>query len=159
MRRLARVLAAGLLALAGTGPVAAQDDILAMTRTKEEIQAAIGADRAAFGRLFMDYLRRQPRASSGRMLVSFTVAPDGQVSEAAIVASPFADAPLEAGVVAQFQRLRFQAREVPVFTHPGFPVYFALPQGKVAPPVAAPAAKDIPGVPAPTPQSPVRGWE
>ncbi len=159
MTRLAAILAMALLALAGNGQLAAQDDILAMTRTREEIQAAILADRAAFGRLFMDYLRRQPQASSGRMLVSFTVAPDGQVSEAAIVASPFADPGLEADVLAQFRRLRFQAREVPPFTHPGFPVYFALPQASAAPAVAAPAIKDIPGVPAPTPQSPVKGWE
>jgi len=158
MNLLVRLLWLGLLALLAAGPVAAQDDIRALTRTKEEIQAAIGAGGAGFGRLFLDYLRRQPQASSGRLVVSFTVAPDGQVTEAAIVSSPFADPELEAGVLAQFRQLRFEGRQVPEFTHPGFPLYFALPRSSVLPP--APAAKAAPPPPEQGPkQSPVQGWE
>lgn len=154
------LLVLGLLALLGAGAVAAQDDIRSLTRTREEIQAAIGAAGPGFGQLFMEHLRRQPQASSGRLLVSFTVAPGGQVTEAAIVSSPFADAELEAGVLAQFRQLRFEAREVPEFMHPGFPLYFALPKGSIpAPASAAPAApKPKPAEPAQK-QSPVQGWE
>lgn len=131
-----------LLLLAVTFAVPAQDEQLleipVQPRTTQEVQAAIVRDKDAFARLFLQYLKRHPGAQSAKMIVSFTVAPEGKVTAASIVDSPFRDAELEAGVLAQLYQLRFQERPVPEFTHPGFPIFFALP-GK-----APPASSSVP---------------
>lgn len=95
-------------------------------RTLSEIQLVFDRNKAAFYALYNAALRRNPNAQ-GKIVVSLTIAPSGQVTDCHVVYNNMGDKTLEAQVVARVKMLDFGAKAVPEFTYPNYPIHFVPP--------------------------------
>lgn len=99
-------------------------DKLIAGRTLEEIQLAFDRAKAAFYIIFDRAARNNPNITTGKIVVSLTIAPDGAVTDCHVVSSTFGDADLEAKVVQRVKLINFGAKDVPVFTYPNYPINY-----------------------------------
>jgi len=91
------------------------------SRTGVEIREAVGR----LGRRFEETFQKHQIRSSGKITVSFTVAPGGEVTEAHVVSSDFRDPALEESVLGIVRTLHYESREVPSYTEPGIAIQFS----------------------------------
>ncbi len=99
-------------------------DKLIAGRTLEEIQLAFDRTKSAFYQIFDRAARSNPNISTGKIVVSLTIAPDGSVTDCHVVSSTFGDPELEGKVVARVKLINFGAKDVPVFTYPNYPINY-----------------------------------
>lgn len=95
-------------------------------RSLKEVQWVFDRDKGGLLALFNSIARRTPGMTSGKVVVSLSIAPDGTVIRCELVSSSFHDAQLENLIVARIRSLRFGAREVPVFNYSHYPINFLL---------------------------------
>ncbi|MDM4768718.1 hypothetical protein [Solimonas sp. SE-A11] len=96
----------------------------AATRSPQEVQDVFDRNRAPLQRIFMKYQQRMPLEQVLRLELRFTVAPDGRVSEPAVVSSTYGDRELEGMVQAWLSGLRFEARDVPAVVIDRYPLMY-----------------------------------
>jgi TonB family protein len=97
-------------------------DKLIAGRSDEEINAVFDRAKGAFNVIYMRAARENANLSAGVIVVSFTIAPDGSVSDCKLVSSSFGDAALEEKIVQRVKLLNFGAKAVPAFTVPHYPI-------------------------------------
>lgn len=107
-------------------------------RTLAEARVAFDARKAGF--LRANSLRASE--NGGKVVVTFTVTPDGEVVECRIVATDFRDPAFNAAVVAEVWRLRLDQRDVPEFTYAAYPIEFSSRAEQQAVSAAASATGD-----------------
>jgi len=92
-------------------------------RTDEEINAAFDRAKGAFNAIYTRAARENASlASAGVIVVSFTIQPDGSVTNCKLVSSTFADPELANKVVQRASLLNFGAKAVPPFSVPHYPI-------------------------------------
>lgn len=99
-------------------------DKLVAGRTLEEIQLAFDRAKSAFYIIFDRAARANPNITTGKIVVSLTIAPDGSVTDCHVVSSTFGDPDLENKVVQRVKLLNFGAKDVPTFTYPNYPINY-----------------------------------
>lgn len=99
-------------------------DKLIAGRTLEEIQLAFDRAKSAIGIIFDRAARTNANITSGKIVVSLTIAPDGSVTECHVVSSSFGDTDLENKVVQRVKLMNFGAKDVPMFTYPNYPINY-----------------------------------
>jgi TonB family protein len=104
-------------------------------RTYEEVQKGFAKLYPTFEALF----HANGVQEKGKVVVSFTVEPDGSASNIQIVSSSF-DAPLSGAVVEVVSRSDFGARNVPAFRVPKYPVVYTPPASDAQPTVQGPTS-------------------
>jgi len=88
-----------------------QEELSKINRSAEEIKAVLERNKGRLNTLYNRALRRNP-ALGGKVVLSLTITPDGEVSECSIVSSEL-DAPvLERKLVARILLYQFEARDV-----------------------------------------------
>ena len=105
-----------------TKPGQAGDKRLA-GRTLEEIQEVFDRNKASFYSMYNRALRENQELR-GKIVVSLTIAPNGQVTDCQLVSSELGDPDLERKVVQRVMLLQFKPKDVPSFTYPNYPIVF-----------------------------------
>jgi periplasmic protein TonB len=85
------------------------------SRTQEEIALVFDRNKGAIYALYGRALRDTPELQ-GKLVLEFTIAPSGEVTECHIVSSELKNAELESKIVARVKLFRFEARDVAVIT-------------------------------------------
>ncbi len=112
----------------GSGPERSKPgqngDKLLAGRTLEEIQLTFDRNKGAFYAIFNRAMREDPNISSGKVVVSLTIAPDGSVTNCTVVSSSFNNPDLERKLAQRVLLLNFGPKDVPPFTYPNYPINF-----------------------------------
>jgi hypothetical protein len=77
-------------------------------RSQKQLQAVLDGDKATFSALLQNYSLSHPRGEAKKITITMTVAPSGTVTASHVTSSNFADAELEAKMLAATRRLRFE---------------------------------------------------
>ena len=85
------------------------------SRSEEEIALVFDRNKGAIYALYGRALREQPDLQ-GKLVLEFTIAPDGEVTECHVVSSELHDPDLERKIVARVKLFRFEARDVAAIT-------------------------------------------
>jgi TonB family protein len=86
-----------------------------VSRSEEEIALVFDRNKGAIYALYERVLRQQPDLQ-GKLVLQFTIAPDGEVTECHVVSSELHDPDLERMIVARVKLFRFEARDVAAIT-------------------------------------------
>ena len=97
-------------------------DKLAAGRSYEEINAAFDRAKSAFNSIYMRRDNEVGLGSTGTIVVSFMIEPDGSVTDCKLVSSTFGDAELESKIVQRVKLLNFGAKAVPAFPVTRYPI-------------------------------------
>lgn len=90
-------------------------------RTLEEIQLAFDRNKGAITAIINRALRTNPNLR-GKIVVSFTVMPDGSMSKLTLVRSELGDADVEQRVIARIGLINFGPKSVPPFEVKDYPI-------------------------------------
>lgn len=90
-------------------------------RTLEEIQLAFDRNKGAITAIINRALRTNPNLR-GKIVVSFTVMPDGSMSKLTLVRSELGDADVEQRVMARIGLINFGPKNVPPFDVKDYPI-------------------------------------
>ena len=104
-----RIVAAG-----GTGNLA-KGGSGKPSRSEEEIALVFDANKGAIYALYGRALRDEPELQ-GKLVLEFTIAPDGEVTECHVVSSELHNPELEKKIVARVKLFRFAAKDVATIT-------------------------------------------
>ncbi len=85
------------------------------SRTQEEIELVFDRNKAAIYALYNRALRDNP-ALMGKVVVSLTISPSGQVTDCQVLSSELKDAELERKLVARIKLFRFEDKDVEAIT-------------------------------------------
>jgi protein TonB len=85
------------------------------SRSQEEIALVFDRNKGAIYALYGRALRDTPDLQ-GKLVLEFTIAPSGEVTECRVVSSELKDAELERKIVARVKLFRFEAKDVAVIT-------------------------------------------
>ena len=85
------------------------------SRSEEEIALVFDRNKGAIYALYERVLRQQPDLQ-GKLVLQFTISPDGEVTECHVVSSELHDPDLERMIVARVKLFRFEARDVAAIT-------------------------------------------
>jgi TonB family protein len=85
------------------------------SRSQEEIALVFDRNKGAIYALYGRALRDTPDLQ-GKLVLEFTIAPSGEVTECHIVSSELKNADLEAKIVARVKLFRFEAKDVAAIT-------------------------------------------
>jgi TonB family protein len=85
------------------------------SRSEEEIALVFDRNKGAIYALYERVLRQQPDLQ-GKLVLQFTIAPDGEVTECHVVSSELHDPDLERMIVARVKLFRFESRDVAAIT-------------------------------------------
>jgi len=103
-------------------------DKLMAGRTLEEIQLAFDRKKGTFSSIYRRAaMESESLAQGGKIIVSITIAPSGEVTDCRLVSSTFNDPDLERKIIQSVMSLRFEAKSVPPFTYPNYPIVL-IPQ-------------------------------
>ena len=94
------------------------------SRSLEEIQLAFDRSKNAFYAIFNRAARKDSSIRAGTVVVSLTIQPDGSVSNCKIVSSSFFNADLKEKLLQRVSMLKFEAKAVPAFTYPNYPISY-----------------------------------
>jgi TonB family protein len=107
-----------------TGGPASHDANLELGgRSADDINRVIKSRAGVFRACYQKELNRTPKLPGGKIIVAFTIAPEGHVSRAATKSSTLNNAAVEKCVVTTVQRLKFPAAKAPA--HVTYPFSFA----------------------------------
>ncbi len=96
----------------------------AAARGLEEIQLAFDRSKSSFNAIFSRAARETPGMGAGRIVVSLTIAPDGSVTQCALVSGGFDNPELEQKILQRVRLLNFGAKDVPAYSYPNYPIDF-----------------------------------
>ncbi|HTT05083.1 MAG TPA: AgmX/PglI C-terminal domain-containing protein [Steroidobacteraceae bacterium] len=85
------------------------------SRSDEEIALVFDRNKGAIYALYERVLRQQPDLQ-GKLVLQFTIAPDGEVTECHVVSSELHNPDLERMIVARVKLFRFEAKNVAAIT-------------------------------------------
>src|ERR1700734_4101745 len=85
------------------------------SRSQEEIALVFDRNKGAIYALYGRALRDAPDLQ-GKLVLEFTIAPSGEVTECHVVSSELKNADLESKIVARVKLFRFEAKDVAVIT-------------------------------------------
>jgi len=85
------------------------------SRSEEEIALVFDRNKGAIYALYERVLRQQPDLQ-GKLVLEFTIAPDGEVTECHVVSSELHDPDLERMIVARVKLFRFEPKDVAAIT-------------------------------------------
>jgi TonB family protein len=85
------------------------------SRSDEEIALVFDRNKGAIYALYERVLRQQPDLQ-GKLVLQFTISPDGEVTECHVVSSELHDPDLERMIVARVKLFRFEAKDVAAIT-------------------------------------------
>lgn len=108
----------------GRKPAGNSASARAAARGLEEIQLAFDRSKSSFNAIFSRAARETPGMSAGRVVVSFTIAPDGSVTRCELVSGGFDNPDLEQKILQRVRLLNFGAKDVPPYTYPNYPIDF-----------------------------------
>jgi len=92
-------------------------------RTMEEVQIGFDKHKLGFSEVFRDASNRNPLLhKGGKIIVSFTIAPDGRVSQAGLVSSSFQQPEFEAQILGVLLSMRFEPKDIPAYSYPNYPI-------------------------------------
>ena len=91
-------------------------------RTWREIEEVFNARYAAMVAIF----QKHHVTKSGRVLVTFTITPAGDVTEARLLSSDYSDVDLGSDLLGFVRALRFEARNVPAYVCQGVPIGYSI---------------------------------
>lgn len=116
-----------------------------------DVQAAFAARQASLRWLNSNRVSQ----NAGTIMVSFVVAPTGQVVECRLVSTDFQDPAFNAGVFAEVWRLYLGERNVGEWTVTDYPIEFAAREPAQAPSASGSSAPITPLGRVPVPAAPV----
>ncbi len=92
-------------------------------RTDEEINAVFDRAKGAFNAIYTRASNQNPNLpSAGVIVISFTIQPDGSVTNCKLVSSTFADPEVTNKVVQRASLLNFGPKAVPAYSVPHYPI-------------------------------------
>ena len=92
-------------------------------RTDEEINAVFDRAKGAFNAIYTTASNRNPNLpSAGVIVISFTIQPDGSVTDCKLVSSTFADPEVTNKIVLRASLLNFGRKAVPAYAVPHYPI-------------------------------------
>lgn len=94
------------------------------SRSLEEIQLAFDRSKTGFYAIFNRAARKDSTIRAGTVVVSLTIQPNGSVSDAKIVSSSFFNPDLKEKLLQRVRMLKFEAKSVPTFTYPNYPISY-----------------------------------
>ncbi len=103
------------IATVGTGANVAKGGSGKPSRTQEEIALVFDRNKGAIYALYGRALRDVPDLQ-GKLVLEFTIAPSGEVTECHVVSSELKNAELESKIVARVKLFRFEAKDVAAIT-------------------------------------------
>lgn len=103
------------IAAAGTPGNIAKGGSGKLSRSQEEIALVFDRNKGAIYALYGRALRDTPDLQ-GKLVLEFTIAPSGEVTECHIVSSELKDTDLERKIVARVRLFRFEAKDVAAIT-------------------------------------------
>jgi len=103
------------IAAAGTGANVAKGGSGKPSRSQEEIALVFDRNKGAIYALYGRALRDIPDLQ-GKLVLEFTIAPSGEVTECHVVSSELKNAELESKIVARVKLFRFEAKDVAPIT-------------------------------------------
>jgi protein TonB len=103
------------IAAAGTGANVAKGGSGKPSRSQEEIALVFDRNKGAIYALYGRALRDIPDLQ-GKLVLEFTIAPSGEVTECHVVSSELKNAELESKIVARVKLFRFEAKDVAAIT-------------------------------------------
>ncbi|MFI4865823.1 MAG: AgmX/PglI C-terminal domain-containing protein [Steroidobacterales bacterium] len=103
------------IAAAGTGGNVAKGGSGKPSRSQEEIALVFDRNKGAIYALYGRALRDIPDLQ-GKLVLEFTIAPSGEVTECHVVSSELKNAELESKIVARVKLFRFEAKDVAAIT-------------------------------------------
>lgn len=92
-------------------------------RTYEDVARVIDSNKGSFYALYARALRKNPNVE-GDVVFSFSIAPDGTVTQCALASSTLKDPEMEKGLVERLAKIKFGAKGNTVYTSPGYPMSF-----------------------------------
>ena len=95
-------------------------------RSQDEIQLVFDRAQGSFYAMYLRALRENAMLA-GKVIISVSIAPGGNVTEARIVSSELGDPELEGKIISKVRSLNFGAKEVPEFTYPNYRIKFQPP--------------------------------
>ncbi|WP_175761769.1 TonB family protein [Burkholderia anthina] len=95
-------------------------------RSLKEVQWVFDRNKSMMSSLFNAAVRRHPEITSGKVVVSLSIAPDGSVTRCQLVSSSFRDPELEESLLVRIRGLNFGARDVPQFNYGRYPINFLI---------------------------------
>jgi TonB family protein len=107
-------VSSGIVA-AGSGGNVAKGGSGKLSRSQEEIALVFDRNKGAIYALYGRALRDTPDLQ-GKLVLEFTIAPSGEVTECHVVSSELKDAELESKIVARVKLFRFEAKDAAVIT-------------------------------------------
>jgi len=84
-------------------------------RSQEEVELVFDRNKGAIHALYTRALRERPELQ-GKLVLEFTIAASGEVTDCRVVSSELGDAELERRIVARVKAIRFEARDVAPLT-------------------------------------------
>ena len=103
------------IAAAGTAGNVSKGGSGKPSRTQEEIALVFDRNKGAIYALYGRALRDTPDLQ-GKLVLEFTIAPSGEVTECHVVSSELKDGELERKIVARVKLFRFEAKDVAAIT-------------------------------------------
>src|SRR5579862_9374590 len=103
------------IAQAGHGEAVSRSGSGKASRSEEEIALIFDRNKGAIYALYGRALRQQPDLQ-GKLVLEFTIAPSGEVTECHVVSSELKDPDLERMIVARVKLFRFEAKDVAPIT-------------------------------------------
>jgi periplasmic protein TonB len=103
------------IAAAGHGEAVSRSGSGKASRSEEEIALVFDRNKGAIYALYGRALRSQPDLQ-GKLVLEFTIAPSGEVTECHVVSSELHDPDLERMIVARVKLFRFEAKDVAPIT-------------------------------------------
>jgi TonB family protein len=107
-------VSSGIVA-AGSGGNVAKGGSGKLSRSQEEIALVFDRNKGAIYALYGRALRDTPDLQ-GKLVLEFTIAPSGEVTECHVVSSELKNAELESKIVARVKLFRFEAKDAAVIT-------------------------------------------
>jgi TonB family protein len=102
--------------------VASQSPI-SESRTLDDVQLVINNNKKALYVPFARAVRDKP-GMQGKLLLSFSIAPDGTVTKCTIVSSTFNDPEFEKSIIERFSAINFGPKGTKTYIDPEYPIEF-----------------------------------
>lgn len=94
------------------------------SRTLAEIQEVFDRNKGSLISIYNRQQRENAGMGDGSVVIRISIAPDGSVTDCAVVSSTFHDPDFERKIVERIKLFRFQAKSVPPFTYGSYPIQF-----------------------------------
>ena len=85
------------------------------SRAREEVEIVFDRNKGALYALYGRALREKPELA-GKLVLEFTIAPTGEITNVRVVSSELNDPELEKKIVARVRQIRFKAADVEPLT-------------------------------------------